>query len=226
MIISPKEFRNSNPKGFIVFEGVNGCGKSTLMKRLAENLLADDREVICTREPGGTPLGVELRALVQEGKAGKISEKAELFLFAADRAEHVSRVVRPAIESGKIVLSDRYFYSSIAFQGYGRGIDLALISRVCEEAISGLHPDLVVLLDLDPREGLRRIQTQRNLIEDGGADTFEQEKIDFHERLRKGFLEIAHSSPTPFLIIDASKSPDAVFSEALNVIYNNIPLKR
>ena len=223
MIVDPKELNVQNPKGFIVLDGVNGCGKSTLQKRLANAIKAKGREALCTREPGGTPLGKELRALVQEGKAGKISERAELFIFAADRAEHVSTLIRPALDEGKIVLCDRYFYSTIAFQGYGRGLDMDLTMHVCEEAISGLYPDIVLLLDLDPREGLLRIEKNRKGGSEECTDTFEQEKIDFHERLRKGFLEVAKGSQTPFIVLDASKSPDAVFSEALSVVYKLLP---
>ncbi len=206
-----KSLSFENPSGFIVLEGVNGGGKSTLQKRLAEHAGKLGHPVLCTREPGGTALGMQLRALVQEGRAGKITGRAELLLFSADRAEHVEQVIRPAIAAGTIVLCDRYFYSTTAFQGYGRGLNLELVRRVNEAAVGGCLPDLVLLLDIDPAAGLaRNKKTGESLL----CDTFELEDLEFHRRIREGFLSIAEESLTPFVVIDASRSPEDVFEES------------
>ncbi len=202
------------PLGFIVVEGVNGSGKSALIKKLSEYCESRSRAFIVTREPGGTRLGEILRGLVQEGKAGEISSRAELLLFGADRAEHVEGVIKPALYNSKIVISDRFSYSSEAFQGYGRGLDHMIVGKVNEIAIDGTKPDIVILLDLPPEVGLSRTSTRA--IDSG--DTFEKENLEFHERIRRGFLEIAKLSSEPFYIIDALRSEEEVFQEALGVL--------
>lgn len=190
---------------FVVFEGVNGSGKSSLISRLSVSLASENRQVIATREPGGTKLGDTLREILQEFKSGKLSPISELLLFAADRAQHVEEVLKPAISNRSLVLCDRYYYSTLAFQGYGRGLDISLINSVCSTAIQGLTPDLVILLDLDPKTGLSRTKGR------GIEDTFEAESIAFHTRVRNGFLEVAKSASEPFLIVDANKSADEVY---------------
>ena len=215
MLITPATSNFSNPKGFLVLEGVNGAGKSTLLRSI--EALAKDRghPPIVTREPGATPLGSVLRSLVLEEKAGKPCPTAEIFLFAADRAEHVAKVIEPAIKSKKVVLSDRYFYSTYAFQGYGRGLNLKELEAVTDIAIRGVHPDLVILLDLDPAAGLARTKSRQK---ESGTDAFEKEELAFHTRLREGFLTIAKNSLTPFLVVDATLSPDEVFAFVKPVI--------
>lgn len=203
----------SGARGFLVLEGVNGAGKTTLQEKLGAHI-APRRKVVKTREPGATRLGQSLRAMLLEGSAGEISDLAELFLFAANRAEHVSKLIRPALDRGEVVLCDRFLYSTLAFQGHGRGLDLSAASSVNEIAIAGLRPDLVLLLDLDAREGLVRSGRR----EDADKDSFEKEDLQFHERIRQGFLEVARSRPEPFLILDASKGPDEIFAAALPAI--------
>lgn len=215
MRCSPKSLSFEKPSGFIVLEGVNGGGKSTLQRTLAEHVKKLGHNVLCTREPGGTLLGTELRAIVQEGRTGKISERAELLLFAADRAEHVDQIIKPALASRTIVLCDRYFYSTMAFQGYGRGLSMELVQHVNEAAVGGCLPDVVLLLDIDPAAGIAR---NKKAGESPLADTFEQENLDFHRRIREGFLSIADQSPTPFVIIDASRKPEEVFEETRIIV--------
>jgi dTMP kinase len=209
MLVSSSSFAPAGSKGFFVLEGVNGAGKSTLQKKLAEYLTQCGIDTILTREPGATPIGNEIRSLVLETKAGTPAALTEIFLFAADRAEHVEKIIAPALKERKAVISDRYYYSTIAFQGYGRGLDRETIQSVNTVAIAGVTPDFVLLLDLDPAEGLRRTSTRTG---QEGTDAFEKEKLSFHERLRKGFLEIAKSSKEAFLIVDASKSPEEIFN--------------
>ena len=157
-----------------------------------------------TREPGGTPLGEELRKLLLEWSGEKKSDRTELLLFAASRAEHVDKVIVPALNRGSWVLCDRYLYSTVTFQGHGRGIRRDWIDQANALAVQTTLPDLVVLLDLEPREGLRRIASRQ----DNGKDSFEDEELAFHERIRHGFLECADTSQVPFLVLDGMLPPE------------------
>lgn len=196
-----------------MLEGVNGAGKTTLQTRIAEFLKSQGHNPVMTREPGSTALGKTLRSLVLEHPQEAPCEMAELFIFAADRAQHVDRVIRPCTARGDWVISDRYFYSTIAFQGYGRRIDQTVISQITKLAVGGIYPDLVLLLDLDPAAGLARTQG-RNAGPIGGDDMFEKETLDFHQRIRNGFLEIAQQSEQAFAVLDASQTPDQIFAAA------------
>jgi dTMP kinase len=201
------------PKGFLVLEGVNGAGKSTLLKRLKAYAESLGFEVLTTFEPGATPQGKELRRILLEGAPSKVAPLSELFLFAADRHEHVQQVINPALASRKLVLCDRYLYSTLAFQGYGRGLNRSTINQLNSLAVGQTLPDLVLLLDLDAKEGLRRTKTRAGSSA-ATVDSFEAEELSFHEALRKGFLEIAKEREEPFLILDAAKSPDQVYETA------------
>jgi dTMP kinase len=170
--------------------------------------------VVDTREPGGTELGKEIRKLVLEWSGEKKSDRAELLLFAADRAEHVDKVIIPNRSEGAWVLCDRYIYSTITFQGHGRGIRRDWIDQALNLATQGLTPDLVVLLDIDPITALQRIEKRTN----NGKDTFEDEQVEFHARIRDGFLECAGELATPFLVLDANRSPDELVSATLRAL--------
>ncbi len=180
------------------------------MRTLAAELRQRSQSVVETREPGGTPLGEEIRKLLLEWPGEKKSERTELLLFAAARAEHVDKVIRPALSAGSWVLCDRFLHSSVAFQGYGRGISLDLIDQANNFAVQGTLPDLVFLLDIDPRTALRRIASRK----DGGVDSFEAEELGFHERIRHGFLTCADSSGVPFVVLDGSLSPGELVTAA------------
>ncbi|WP_312720298.1 dTMP kinase [Mobilicoccus sp.] len=186
---------------FIAFEGGDGAGKSTQVAALARWLRARGREVVVTREPGGTELGVRIRELLLHG--GEVAPRAEALLFAADRAQHVAAVVRPASERGAVVLTDRYVDSSIAYQGAGRDLRAAEVARLSACATGGLVPDLTVLLDVTPETGRARRH-------DRAEDRMETEAAEFHARVRAGFLGLAQAEPSRYLVLDAAEPPEAL----------------
>ncbi len=186
----------------IVFEGPEGAGKSTQVALLAERLRAAGVVLTVTREPGGTPTGDAIRDLLLHADVA-IDPLVEFLLYSASRAQHVLEVVRPALDRGDVVLSDRYAGASVAYQGYGRGLDLAFIDDLNHRATGGLRPALTVLLDLDPAEGLRRVAGR------GAEDRLEREALAFHQRVREGFLAQAEAEPS-WLVLDAAGAPDAI----------------
>ena len=191
---------------FVSFEGVEGAGKTTQIARLAARLREMGRQdVLTTREPGDGPLGADLRRLALHPPMGLFVEpRAELLIMMADRAQHVGQVLRPHLDSGGIVLCDRYADSSVAYQGYGRGLDLAEIASLNAYATDGLLPDLTFLLDLDPAVGLAR-QKERSVME--------EEALPFHRRIRAGFLALAEAEPQRWRVVDSSRPPDVVQEE-------------
>ena len=207
MRVSPDTFSPTTCTGFLVFDGVNGAGKSTQLNRLLDYLKSKGINASSTREPGGTTFGATVRSLIMNEKEEALTPLAETFLFAADRAHHVRSVIKPAIEEKRAIISDRYYYSTLAFQGYGRGLNLPELIQINEIAIANCKPDLVFLFDLDPQVGLERAAS-RNSAE---HDSFEQEAIDFHTRLRDGFVDLSESLPEPFAVIDASLPEDEVW---------------
>jgi len=219
MEIAASTFAPDTASGFLVLEGVNGAGKSTLAKKIAAYVSSCGREVIMTREPGGTALGSIIRDITCDHRAAfSVGALAEALLFSADRAQHVQEVIKPALEQKKLVVCDRYFYSTLAFQGYGRGFDRKALEALCSLAVQDTLPDLVILLDVEPATGLRRnLQT---LAKTASADFFEQEDLDFHRRLRAGFLELAAVRTEPFFIADAGQPADAVWTAIKPVLAN------
>lgn len=183
---------------FVSFEGGDGAGKSTQIRRLAEWLEATGHRVVLTLEPGGTPLGTLLRDAVLHGD--HVGARAEALLYAADRAHHVDQVVRPALERGDVVLTDRYLDSSVAYQGVGRGLGAEDVSRLSLWATQGLLPALTVLLDIDPVAGLARVT--------GEPDRLERAGDEFHRRTRQAFLDRAADDPGRWLVLDATAPPD------------------
>jgi dTMP kinase len=214
MRVNHENFLLTKRPAFIAFEGINGCGKTTLHHLVSQHLLACGVPLVDTREPGGTELGQEIRKLVLDWSGEKKSPSSELLLFAADRAEHVDKVIAPALKNKQTVLCDRYIYSTITFQGHGRGLDRGMIDQANLLASGGLTPDLVILLDLDPALALERIARRSG----NGRDSFEDEEIDFHSRIRRGFLECADTLPAQFLVLDASASPDQLFAQCSKVL--------
>jgi dTMP kinase len=217
MIVDAAHFTPPSGPLFVAFEGINGCGKSTLLKNVSSTLSTKDIPHICTREPGGTALGEALRSLLLNWSGENKSPLAELLLFAADRAEHGAKVLRPSIALGKWVLCDRYLFSTVAFQGYGRGIDRALIDSTNSLATQDLLPDLVFLMDVDPEEGLRRAKARQS-----GNDSFENEEIAFHTRIREGFLECARTSLVPFVVVPGMNSKEENLALALSAFKGRI----
>lgn len=199
----------------IVFEGVEGSGKTTQLQRSHDWLFTEsirdgfgDRTqktpVIMTREPGGTSLGLGLRQLLLEEQSSLIQDRAELLLYAADRAQHVEEFLKPQLAKGAIILCDRYTDSTIAYQGYGRGLDLTLIQQLNQIATGGLESDLTLWLDIDAETGLKRARQR------GVADRMEQAELAFHQRVQQGFQELALLYPQRIVRIDASQNEDAV----------------
>ena len=213
MIVDPS-FRLAAVPSFITFEGINGCGKSTLLARLCARLKKQAAQVVATREPGGTALGVELRKLLLEWNGERKSDRAELLLFAADRSEHVEKVIRPGLASGAWVFSDRFIHSTVAFQCYGRGLRRDWTDEANALAIQDTLPSLVILLDLDPIVAAERLQKRT----DTSRDAFEEEALSFHRRIREGFLECARTESTPFLVLDATATPDQLEERAAAVL--------
>jgi len=205
---------------FITFEGGDGTGKTTQLKALESHLRGKGRSCVSTREPGGTSLGKLIRQVLLEVGKQPIASPTELFLYLADRAQHVQEVILPAIDGGKVVLCDRYTDSTLAYQGYGRGIDLDLLRQLNEFANRGVKPDLTLLLDCPVELGLSRTaQRQSNTgLARGREDRFEREKVEFHEKVRAGFLAMARAEPERFRLIDASRSVEQVSREIQNII--------
>lgn len=196
---------------FITLEGIEGSGKSTAMKALVAHFEAQGRTVTVTREPGGSRLGTTLRALLLDLANTDITKEAELFLYLADRAQHVAQVIKPALAQGHVVISDRYADSTVVYQGYGRGLDPILLRQLNDVAVAGLWPDLTLLFDLEPELGLNRALA-RNIRE--GMHTaegrFEAESLAFHTRIREGYLTWAALNPQRYRIIDASATMEDV----------------
>ena len=198
---------------FVTFEGGDGTGKTTQIRAL-ENYLTDHGRVpLVTREPGGTALGRLIRrVLVEVGDQG-IASSTELFLYLADRAQHINEIIRPAINGGKIVLCDRFTDSTLAYQGYGRGIELRILRQLNQIADEGTRPDLTFLLDCPVALGLSRTSRRQSEAGQPREDRFERENIEFHEKIRAGFLEIARAEPARFRVIDAARSIDEVWRD-------------
>ncbi|MCX8007195.1 MAG: dTMP kinase [Coriobacteriia bacterium] len=179
---------------FITFEGGDGAGKTTQMRLLAEAVKRAGGDAVVVREPGGTPVGEAIRAVLLGPEHGRIAPVAELFLFPASRAHLTEEVIRPALDAGRVVLCDRYADSTTAYQGYGRGLDLEFVRRVNEAATGGLVPDLTIVLDVEPREGVAAASA-------GGPDRLERESAEFHERVRAGYAAIAAADPARVRVV-------------------------
>ncbi|HEY3330367.1 MAG TPA: dTMP kinase [Capsulimonadaceae bacterium] len=200
---------STNPIRFITFEGPEGGGKSTQCRLLAEWLTARGDSVVLTRQPGGDPVGQKLRGILLDQGEAPVTPEAELLLMMADRSQSVANVIQPSLDTGKTVICDRYADSSLAYQGYGRGLSLDLVKTLNQFATRGLWPDLTLLLDIAPATGLAR-QPERTRMED--------EALEFHERVHAGFLEIASNNPDRVVRIDASGTIDDV-AERIRTAY-------
>lgn len=194
---------------FITFEGGDGCGKTTQIKLLDEYLRSKGYKTLLTREPGSKGLGVKLREILLNYD-GEVSPVCESFLFLADRAQHVDCIIKPALEEGTIVLCDRHTDSTVAYQGYGRGLDLEQIYRLNKIATSGLKPDLTIVLDVDVETSQKRVGSEKDRMESAG--------IEFFERVRNGFLEIAKQEPERVKVVDSTQSIQDIHKQILELV--------
>lgn len=190
---------------FITFEGGDGSGKTTLLQRIDTALRQQGHAVVKTREPGGSLLGEQVREWLLH-KDHPTCLQAELLLFLAGRAQHVDELIKPAVQSGKIVLCDRFNDSTVAYQAYARELDKDFVQNLCDFACNGTVPDLTFFLDVDPAVGLKRTQKRNQAV-----DRFEQQEIEFHHKVRFGMQQLAKQFPERICVLDASKSPEEVF---------------
>ncbi|OGP13712.1 MAG: dTMP kinase [Deltaproteobacteria bacterium GWA2_54_12] len=202
---------------FITFEGIEGCGKSTQLELLKAHLEKKGRAVFSVREPGGTLLGERVRSVLLNGTEEGIDPWAELFLYEACRAQLVAKVIRPALAQGKVVLCDRFFDSTLAYQGFGRGLDVEKIEGLNALATGGLVPDLTFLVDCAEEVGLKRAWARINASMGAREDRFEKEELAFHRRVRDGFLEIARAAPR-VKVVDGSREISTVHGEIRDII--------
>ncbi|MBI4733785.1 MAG: dTMP kinase [Rubrobacteridae bacterium] len=205
---SDKNSHKDNRGVFITFEGIEGGGKSTQIALLAEHLIELGKPTIITREPGGTVIGASIRRILLDPDHTDMDFHAEVLLYAADRAQHVAELIRPGLLSGKIVISDRYVDSTIAYQYYGRNLPLDLINSANEWAVQGLKPDITFLLDLPVEAGLERATRE-------AADRIENESIEFHKRVADGFRKLAAEDPGRWCVIDGMLTADDIHLEVL-----------
>ena len=194
---------------FITFEGGDGCGKTTQIKLLDEYLRSKGYQTLLTREPGSKGLGIKLREILLNYD-GEVSPRAESFLFLADRAQHVDCIIKPALENGVIVLCDRHTDSTVAYQGYGRGLDLKQIHNLNNIATNGLKPDLTIVLDVDVETSQKRVGAEKDRMESAG--------IEFFERVRKGFLEIAKQEPERVKVVDSTQTIEEIHKQILELV--------
>ena len=193
---------------FISFEGIEGCGKSTQAKRLVDHLKNLAIPAILTLEPGGTRIGQDIRMVLLDTRNQILSPLAELLLYAADRAQHVDEVIKPALADGKWVVCDRFFDATVAYQGYARGQDIALIKTLNKKATSGIQPDMTFLVECPVEIGLERAFKRNKIMQQEGQARFEKEKMEFHEAVRGGYLAIAGDEPERFIVVDGTLNED------------------
>ena len=196
---------------FITFEGADGCGKTTQMKLLAEYLKQQGKNVVLTREPGGKKKKEKVREILLNYD-GPVSDRCESFLFLADRAQNIDIIVNPAVEDGKIVLCDRHIDSTVAYQGYGRGLDIERINKLNNIATNGKKPDLTFVFDIDVETSMKRVGKEKDRMESAG--------IDFHNRVRKGYLELAKQEPQRIKVLDATKSIEEIHKNVVEIFEN------
>lgn len=202
---------------FIVFEGLDGCGKTTQMSMLDRSLRGMGYNTLCTREPGGTGLGEQLRLLLLDPGTSPLHPAAEAMLFGAARAQHVAEIIRPALGSGLVVLADRFGDSTLAYQGYGRGMNIDFLASLNTMATGGTVPGLTVLLDIAPEIGLARLNRP--------PDRMEREQPDFFNRVRRGYLELARVRPHHYLVLDGTEAPEKIHRAVLVAVAGVLEVK-
>ena len=210
---------------FITFEGGEGSGKTTQINHLSSFLSELGQKVITTREPGGTPEAEAIRDLIVQRGAGDWTPMAEVMLLNAARVMHVEKVIKPALDSDKIVISDRFLDSTVAYQGYGHQMDLSDIRAIQKLVLGDLMPDLTIILDIDPEEGLKRSDRRlagEKFVLDQQEDRYENMELEFHKRLRTGFLEIAKAEPERCHVVDATQSVDDVTKQIQELVKSKL----
>ncbi|MBW2609664.1 MAG: dTMP kinase [Deltaproteobacteria bacterium] len=198
---------------FITFEGIEGCGKTTQVKRLVKRLNSEGISLVTTLEPGGTRIGKSIRHILLDASNRDLSPLAELILYIADRAQHVEEVIKPALDQGKWVICDRFFDATLAYQGTARGQDMELIRILNNKATHGIRPDITFLLDCPVEMGLDRALKRNRDLSQEDQDRFERERLEFHREVRKGYLELARKEDKRFVVINAALTEDDVEQE-------------
>ena len=208
-----KKSVSNSPGFFIVFEGGDGAGKSTQVKKLTQKLESLNETVVLTREPGGTELGKKIREILLDQDEFEVTPRMEALLFAADRSINMSQNIKPALEKGSVVIGDRHIDSSIAYQGVGRGLGAQTIEDISRWAVQGIVPDLTVLLDVDANTGQSRLESK---------DRLDRESADFHNKVNQAFRDLAKANPERYIVIDAAKPVD----EIAELVFNAFKAKR
>lgn len=202
---------------FITFEGADGSGKTTQLNKIKDLLVEQGFDVVVTREPGSLDIGQKIRNILLH-QEGFVSDRCEMFLFLADRSQHVDELIKPAVEQGKIVLCDRHTDSTVAYQGYGRGQDIELLKHLNKIAVDGIVPDLTLLFDVSTQTAQDRVGSEKDRMESAGAK--------FHSRVRNGYLELQKENPDRIKIIDANNDIDKVFEDTKNIVVKLIQESR
>ena len=212
---------------FITLEGIEGSGKSTQIENIVAFLKARGYECVTSREPGGTEIGAQIRGVLLDPRNSDMDPTVELLLYTADRVQHIRNVIQPHLAAGRVVICDRYFDATMVYQGYARGLDKEMIRSLHQLACGGLQPDLTLLFDLEPHLGLERAWRQINRGGRTQKETrFEQEKLDFHQAVRDGYLDMARLAPDRFRIIAADQSPQAVAHSIEGELATVLPQKK
>ncbi len=204
---------------FITLEGIEGSGKTTQIEPIAQFLRSEGHDVITTREPGATSTGKKIRSILLDPDNIDISPLCELMLYGADRAQHIAQVILPALKAGKTVLCDRFADATAAYQGFGRGLDVKLLDNIYKIVAGNLKPDLTILFDLDPLIGLKRtFKALQHGERNHNESRFEQEHIDFHKKVRRGYLEIAQREKERFFVVDGSIPKEEILNQIITKI--------
>jgi len=212
---------------FITLEGIEGSGKTTHVKYIIEFLQKQGYECVATREPGGTRIGKKIRAILLDPESSDMDPLVELLLYFADRAQHVRHFILPSLAAGKIVLCDRFYDATLVYQGFARGLDVGLIQKLHKLILKDLKPDMTILLDLPPEQGLSRAWKQINNGSRTGIESrFENEALAFHHKVRSGYLELSRQEPERFRVIDASRDEHRVREEIITVLSSALSLNQ
>jgi dTMP kinase len=208
---------------FITLEGIEGCGKTTQARRLVENLHKAGIDALLTLEPGGTTLGRKIRDILLDARNEHLPALAELFLYEADRSIHVTSVIKPALETGKWVVCDRFFDATTVYQGYARGLDVDMIRSLNGEAAQGFTPDMTLLIDCPVDVGIERAIRRNKRDQQEGQDRFEREQMEFHQRVKEGYLRMARKEPRRFVVMDGRASEDKLEALIFSAVRPHLP---